>query len=62
MKWKVLESVHLFKEPWLHIRKEKCALPNGKIMPAYYILEYPAWVNAFALTKDHKVVMVKQYR
>ena len=62
MRWKVLESKQLFNEPWLHIRVEKCELPNGKIMPAYYILEYPSWANAFALTKDGKVLMVKQYR
>ena len=62
MKWKVLETEYLFKEPWLTVRKEKCELPNGKIMKAYYTLEYPTWVTAFALTKDEKVVMVKQYR
>jgi ADP-ribose pyrophosphatase len=62
MKWKVLNSNYLFNEPWLTIRKEKCELPNGKIMPAYYILEYPEWVSAFALTKDNKVVMVRQWR
>ncbi len=62
MKWKVLESKTLFNQPWLNIRQEKCELPNGKIMPAYYILEYPSWVNAFALTRDNKVIMVKQYR
>jgi ADP-ribose pyrophosphatase len=62
MEWKILESEYLFKVPWLTIRKEKCELPNGTIMPAYYILEYPSWVSAFALTKDHQVVMVKQYR
>jgi ADP-ribose pyrophosphatase len=62
MNWKVLESEYLFQVPWLTIRKEKCELPNGTIMPAYYILEYPSWVSAFALTKDDKVVMVKQYR
>lgn len=62
MKWKVLESEYLFNEPWLTIRKEKCELPNGTLMPAYYTLEYPSWVSAFALTKEDKVVMVKQYR
>ncbi|MFN2457584.1 MAG: NUDIX hydrolase [Chitinophagaceae bacterium] len=62
MKWKVLESDYLFKEPWLTIRKDKCEIPNGKIIPAFYINEYPEWVNAFTLTKDNKVVMVKQYR
>jgi 8-oxo-dGTP pyrophosphatase MutT (NUDIX family) len=62
MKWKVLESEYLFNEPWLTVRKDKCELPNGKIMPAFYVNEYPTWVSAFALTKDNKVVMIKQYR
>jgi 8-oxo-dGTP pyrophosphatase MutT (NUDIX family) len=62
MFWKVLDSEYLFNEPWLTVRKEKCELPNGRIMPAYYIYEHPNWVSAFALTQDNKVIMVKQYR
>ena len=63
MKWKVLESEYLFKDgPWLTVRKDKCELPNGKIMPAFYVMEYPTWAAAFALTKDNKVLMIKQYR
>ena len=37
-------------------------MPNGNIIPAFYVNEYPEWVNALALTKEGKVVMVKQYR
>ena len=62
MKWKILNSEYLYKEPWLTVRKERCELPNGTIMPAYYTLEYPTWVTALALTKDQKAGMVKQYR
>ena len=62
MKWKVLESTYLHNEPWLTIRKDKCEMPNGHIIPAFYINEYYEWVNAFALTKDGKAVLVKQYR
>ena len=62
MKWKVLESTYLFKEPWLTVRKDKCELPNGHVMPAFYVSEYPTWVSAFALTADNKVLMVRQYR
>ena len=62
MKWKVLESQYLFNEPWLTIRKDKCELPNGNIMPAFYVQEYPTWVSAFALTEDNQVVLIKQYR
>jgi 8-oxo-dGTP pyrophosphatase MutT (NUDIX family) len=62
MKWKVLESEYLFKKQWLTVRKDVCELPNGAQHSSYYILEYPTWVSAFALTADGKVVMVKQYR
>jgi 8-oxo-dGTP pyrophosphatase MutT (NUDIX family) len=62
MKWKILNSEYLYKEPWLTVRKERCELPNGTIMPAYYTLEYPTWVTALAITKDQKAVLVKQYR
>ena len=62
MKWKVLASEYLHKQPWLNIRKDKCELPNGNIIPTYYVNEYPDWVNAFALTEDNRVIMVKQYR
>ncbi|MDQ3682786.1 MAG: NUDIX hydrolase, partial [Bacteroidota bacterium] len=37
-------------------------LPNGQVVPAFYVQEYPDWVNAFALTRNNQVVMVKQYR
>lgn len=37
-------------------------MQNGNIIPAFYVHEYPDWVNAVALTKEGKVVMVKQYR
>lgn len=62
MRWKVLASEYLFNEPWLTIRRDRCELPNGAIMPAFYVQEYPTWVAAFALTRDNSVLMIKQYR
>jgi len=62
MKWKVLNSEYLHKEPWLTVRKDTCEMPNGTIIPSFYVNEYPTWVNAFGLTEDNKVIMVKQYR
>jgi 8-oxo-dGTP pyrophosphatase MutT (NUDIX family) len=62
MEWKVLESEYLHKEPWLTVRKDKCETPGGKIVPAFYVNEYPEWVNALPLTEDNKVIMVRQYR
>ena len=62
MKWKVLASEYLFNVPWLTVRKDKCETPGGKIIPSFYVIEYPDWANAFCLTNDGRVVMVKQYR
>jgi ADP-ribose pyrophosphatase len=62
MEWKVLEKEYLFRQPWLTVRREKCELPNGKVMQNYYTLEYPTWVTALALTTDGKIVLVRQYR
>ena len=62
MKWKVIESKHIFSDEWLTVRKDVCQLPNGNKHSSYYILEYPDWATAFALTEDGKVLLVRQYR
>ena len=61
-KGKVLESSYLFNEPWLTVRKDKVELANGVVIPNYYVLEYPNWVNILAITKDKKFLMIRQYR
>lgn len=61
-KWKTLESEYLIRRPWLTARRDKVQLPNGVVHDEYYVLEYPAWVNVIAITKDGKFVMVEQYR
>ncbi len=60
--WKVLESEYLHKRPWLTVRKEKLEMPNGNVIPEYYVLEYPNWVNTIAITKEGQFIMVQQYR
>jgi 8-oxo-dGTP pyrophosphatase MutT (NUDIX family) len=62
MEWKVKESEYLFKQPWLTVRRDHCILPDGTEIPSFYVNEYPEWVNAFALTEEGKVLMVRQYR
>lgn len=60
--WKVLESEYLHKRPWLTVRKEKLQMSNGKVIPEYYVLEYPNWVNIIAITKEGQFILVQQYR
>lgn len=61
-KWKKLSSEYLFQRPWLTVRHDSYELPDGRVNPEYYILEYPDWVNVIAITKDKKFVFVSQYR
>ena len=61
-RWRVLESQYLHKRPWLTVRLEKLQMPNGKVVPEYYVLEYPDWINVIAITEAKEFVMVKQYR
>ena len=60
--WKVLDRTYLYRDAWLTARKDRVQLPNGNIIPNYYILEYPNWVNTIAITKDRKFIFVRQYR
>ena len=60
--WKVLESDYLVRRPWLTARRDRLELPDGRIIPEYYVLEYPDWVNVIAITKDGQFVMERQYR
>ena len=39
--WKVLDRTYLYRDAWLTARKDRVQLPNGNIIPNYYILEYP---------------------
>ena len=62
LSWKLLNSHYIHKGPWATLRTDKCEMPDGRIVDDYYVLEYPNWVNAVAITEDNKVLMVRQYR
>ena len=61
-KWKVLSSEYLIKRPWLTARKDVVQLPDGRINPEFYILEYPDWVNIIAITTEGQMILERQYR
>ena len=62
LKWKVLSSGYIHKGPWATLRSDVCEMPDGRVVDQYYVLEYPNWVNAVAVTDDNKILMVTQYR
>jgi ADP-ribose pyrophosphatase len=62
MKWKILSSEYISKHKYFTARKDKCEMPDGKIVEEYFVVELPLTVCAVALTEEEKVLMVKQYR
>jgi 8-oxo-dGTP pyrophosphatase MutT (NUDIX family) len=61
--WKLLASRYLHYDRWLKVRTntfEKTS--NGQTIDPYYTLEYPHWVNVFAITSDQHLVVNRQYR
>lgn len=62
LSWQTLSSEYLYRYDWFTARKDRCMTKEGKIIDPYFVLEYPDWVNAMALTEDNKVIIVRQYR
>ncbi len=49
--WQVTASRIVLADRWIRLRADRC-----------YVLEYPDWVHAVALTEDDRLVMNRQYR
>lgn len=60
--WEILSSRYVVKDRWLTLRADDCQNADGEVIAPYYVLEYPAAVNVLALTPEHDVVLIRQYR
>lgn len=57
-----MDTEYLVDAPWLKVAKEKCELPNGKIIDDFYTLWQPDWVLILARTSEGEWIMTEQYR
>jgi ADP-ribose pyrophosphatase len=62
MNWKKLSSEYIARFQYFTARKDKCEMPNGKIVESYYVVELPRSACALAITEGGEVIMTKQYR
>lgn len=62
LRWEKLNTKYLYRDTWMTVRADTCQRPDGKIIYPYYVYEFPEWVTAFAITKDNKIVIERQYR
>ena len=60
--WQVLSTVYLYRHDWLTVRRDHVRLPSGTEIQEYFVTEFRPWVNAIAVTRDDRMVLVRQYR
>ncbi len=61
-KWALISSQHVLRDRWISVRADTCRMPGGQLISPYYVLEYPDFVHAVAITKDEQIVLERQYR
>jgi 8-oxo-dGTP pyrophosphatase MutT (NUDIX family) len=60
--WRVRASSYVVDSPYMRLRIDELVLPNGTIVPNYYVRESRGFVIVLAVTVDELVVLVRQYR
>ncbi len=60
--WKTVQQEVLYRLRFFTLRKDTLELPDGRVMPAYYVIDIADWVNIVPLTPDGKIIFVEQYR
>jgi 8-oxo-dGTP pyrophosphatase MutT (NUDIX family) len=60
--WEVLSSQQIIDTPYLKIRCEQVKVPNGPLIPDYYIIENRGWVGIVPFTPDGRFLINLQYK
>ena len=60
--WRRRASRYVVDSPYMRLRMDEVELPNGTIVPNYYVRESRGYSIVIALTPDDRVVLVRQYR
>jgi len=62
VRWKTLKTQSLFQAGFFRLRVDECQLPDGRVMPRYYVMEFQDWVNVIPVTDDGQMILVEQHR
>jgi ADP-ribose pyrophosphatase len=57
-----LRPGYLVDDRWLRIRHARPAMADGTTPEPSTVIEHPDWVDVIALTADHRIVLIDQYR
>ncbi|GCE19182.1 NUDIX hydrolase [Dictyobacter kobayashii] len=60
--WQILSYKQLIDSPYLRVRCEQVAVPNGPLIEDYYIIENFGWVGVVPVTEDGRFLLNRQYK
>ncbi len=60
--WKTLSYQQVIDTPYLKVRCERVAVPNGPVIPDYYIIENRGYAGIVPLTVDGHFLINNQYK
>jgi ADP-ribose pyrophosphatase len=60
--WHRRSSKLVIDSKYMRLRVDEVELPNGTIVPNYYVRESNGFVLVFPVTVDRRIVLVRQYR
>lgn len=60
--WRVRSSQYVVNSPYMRLRADEVELPDGTVVPDYYVRESRGFVVMLAMTRHQQIVLVRQYR
>ncbi|GIT61683.1 MAG: hypothetical protein Ct9H300mP20_15100 [Gammaproteobacteria bacterium] len=61
-KWKTLDTKQIFGTKFFGLREDKVLSPKTENTHPVWVMDAPNWINIIPITKEQKVIMIKQYR
>jgi 8-oxo-dGTP pyrophosphatase MutT (NUDIX family) len=60
--WQQLSSRLVVQDRWMTLRADVCELADGQEKAPYYVIEERDWAHCMAVTRDNRIILVRQYR
>lgn len=60
--WREIETIPHADCRVFTVRRKTCLRPDGQGARDFFFLDSADWVNVVALTRDHRIVLIRQYR
>lgn len=60
--WRIVDSSYVVDTHFLRLRKDTIELPDGTVIPDYYVRDSRGYIIVFAITEDGRVPLVRQYK